>query len=105
LPGSPFFGFLAVFEDPIARGFVVGVRDDHSPVVVLGFLLIFAGCGDGRNFTIGLAAPYCIRPSLSRERAACALRAPATEAYSSYRFPCIAPYKKQHQVDPWLKQY
>src|ERR1700688_644742 len=40
-----FFSLCAVFEDPITRCLGVAVRDDHSPVVVRGFLFIVAGCG------------------------------------------------------------
>jgi hypothetical protein len=48
---SPSIRFGAVFEDPIAGCLAVAVRDDHSPVVMLGFLLIF-GCIHGGNSTM-----------------------------------------------------
>ena len=60
LPNSPFFGFLAIFENAIARCSVVGVRDDHSPVVVLGLLLIFVASGhDGAQYRL-----FCIASNI-----------------------------------------
>jgi hypothetical protein len=56
LPDSKSFSLRTVFENAIAGCFVVGVRDDHSPVVVLAFVLIF-GCGHDGNFTILESSP------------------------------------------------
>src|SRR6266404_3772470 len=89
LPGSPFFGFLPVFENSVAGCLAVIVRDDHTLVLALGFLLIFAVCGHGGNFTISLAAPYCIRPS-------------PNETYSSTDFPVLRQTQNEHQLAQYL---
>lgn len=47
LPGCKPFSFRTVFEDPITGSLAVAVRDDHSPIVVLGFLRIFGSGNAG----------------------------------------------------------
>jgi hypothetical protein len=51
-----FVGLPTNLDDSWPGCFVIGVRDDHPPIVALGFLPIF-GCSHGGNFTKKVLTP------------------------------------------------